>query len=156
MVKGFYSPPSASAQHTHEAVEAITGTDSDANSGLVVGEGEAGLRTDGTTQLNATNEGVTMRVPHTVVTPAGSPYSVSSSDAVILVNTASGSVEINLPAASTVSNRMFIIKDVGDAYQSAITLNASSGNIDGFASILIENQKARQVVFSDGTDYWLL
>ncbi len=152
MVKGSYTPPHS---HTDSTVEAVTGSDSDGNSGLTVGEGRAGLRTDGTTQLQATNDGVTMLEPFVAITATDSPFTVQTDDKIILVDSTNGAVDISLPAASTAAQRRYIIKDIGGApAANNITLTAQSGSVETFASVSIVNPYTAFSVYSDGNNYW--
>ena len=152
MVKGFYTPPSRSGV----SAGTVTGSDSDSNTGLVVGEGTASLRTDGSVQMTATTSGVFFRCPFRSVTSADSPVSVTSSDVILLTDSSSGSININLPAASTVDGRQFIIKDKGNAAGNSIVVSAASGQIDGFASVTVDNSFTAFSVLSDGSDYWVI
>lgn len=60
----------------------------------------------------------------TGVTAGVSPYSVASSDVVIVCNTTNGTITINLPAASSSNGRLLRIIDLGDAGTNAITIDA--------------------------------
>lgn len=150
MVRGSYSPPS------QVTTGSIQGSDSDGNTGLTIGEGVCGLRTDGAQQLKATTDGVTMRVPFVAIDAGDSPFSMDIDDHLVLVDTSAGAVEISLPSAVTASNRKFIIKDKGNASTNAITVTASAGNIDGFGSVTMGNSFATLPVFSDGSNFWVI
>lgn len=150
MVRGFYQPP---AQVTPGSVQ---GSDPGGDTGVTIADGQAGLRTDGTAQLTATNDGVTMRVPFVAIDATDSPFTAQTSDFLILVDSTAGAVEISLPSAVTAANRRFIIKDKGNAASNSITVSSSSGNIDGLSSVSIENSYAALPVFSDGSDYWVI
>jgi len=150
MVRGFYQPP---AQVTSGGVQ---GSDPSGDTGLTVADGQTGLRTDGATQLTATNNGVVMRVPFVAIDSADSPFTVQASDYIVLVDSAGGAVDISLPSAVTTANRRFIIKDKGSASSNAVTVSASSGKIDGFGSVSIGNSFATLPVFSDGSNYWVI
>lgn len=150
MVRGSYSPPS------QVTTGSIQGSDSDGNTGLTVSNGIAGLRADGVQQLKATTEGVTMRVPFVAIDATDSPFSMDIDDYLVLVDTSAGAVEISLPSAVTAANRRFIIKDKGNAGTNNITVSASSGNVDGFGSVSIQNSFATLPVFSDGSNFWVI
>tara|TARA_B100001175_G_scaffold311876_1_gene316978 strand:+ start:3802 stop:4263 length:462 start_codon:yes stop_codon:yes gene_type:complete len=152
MVKGFYSPPPVGQPSTGT----VQGSDSSGDTGLTVADGQAGLRTDGVSQLLATGDGVTMRVPIRAVAASDSPYTVSLTDHVILVDSALGAVDISLPSAVTAANRRYIIKDKGAAGSNAVSIAATSGNVDGFASVSIVNSFAHLAVVSDGSNYWVI
>jgi len=150
MVRGSYSPPS------QVTTGSIQGSDSDGNTGLTVSDGIAGLRADGAQQLKATTDGVTMRLPFVAIDATDSPFTMNIDDHLVLVDTSAGAVEISLPSAVTAGNRKFIIKDKGNAASNSITVSSSSGNIDGFSSVSIENSYATLPVYSDGSDYWVI
>ena len=74
----------------------------------------------------------------TGVTAGDSPYSVASSDVVIVCNTTNGTITINLPAASSSNGRLLRIIDSGNAGTNAITIAANgSDTIQGNATLII-------------------
>ncbi len=150
MVRGSYSPP------IQVTTGSIQGRDSDGDTGLTIAEGEAGLRADGAQQLTATTEGVTMRVPVQTVTASDSPFTIALNDFLVLVDSSAGPVNISLPSAVTAANRRYIIKDKGSAGANNVTVGASVGNVDGLASVTIENSYAFFSLVSDGSNYWVV
>lgn len=148
MVRGSYSPPS------QLVTGSVQGSDSDGNTGLTIGEGVFGLRADGVEQLRGSTQGVTMRQPFVAIDSTDSPFTVQANDFLILVDTSGGSVEINLPSAVTSANLSYIIKDKGAANVNSITVTAAAGNIDGLASIVLQNTRASTRLFSDGANWW--
>lgn len=151
MVRGFYQPPAQGA-----SVGAVQGSDPSGDTGVTIADGQTGLRTDGISQLEATTSGVTMRVPYVAIDATDSPFTAQITDFLILVDSTAGAVEISLPSAVTAESRQFIIKDKGSAASNAITVTASSGNIDGLSSVSIANSYASLPVVSDGSDYWVI
>ena len=151
MVRGSYSPPLQQF-----STGSVQGQDSDGNTGLTIGEGELGLRTDGAQQLRATAGGVSMRVPVATVTASDSPYSVGLNDFLILVDSSAGAVQISLPSAVTAAKRRYIIKDKGSASTNSITVTASSGTVDGLGSVSIVNSYAFFTLISDGSNFWVV
>lgn len=74
----------------------------------------------------------------TGVTAGDSPYSVASSDVVIVCNTTNGTITINLPAASSSNGRLLRIIDSGNAGTNAITIAANgSDTIQGNATLIM-------------------
>lgn len=152
MVKGFYSPPSRSGV----SAGTVTGSDPSEDTGLVVSDGVASIRTDGETQLTATTLGVIFSCPFRSVSSVDSPVSIGLGDRIILLDSSAGPITLNLPSPSTAEGRGFIIKDKGSAAANNTTLNTPSGLIDGFASITITNGMTDFGVFSDGSNYWVI
>jgi hypothetical protein len=77
-------------------------------------------------------------------------YQVTTSDDLILVNTASGGVTITLPAANTATIPIYIKKISTDA--NTVTVAAASGDlVDGAASVTFSAEGYTAVYFSDGT-----
>jgi len=77
----------------------------------------------------------------TTVTNAQSPYTVLATDTVILADTTSGTVVLNLGAASARNGQTLKIKDYkGNAATNNITINRSgSDTIDGLTSLVIRD-----------------
>ena len=93
----------------------------------------------------------------TAVAFGASPYVVLSTDTVLLVTTAGGAVEIDLPAVASSSGRTLVVKDEGGvAATSAITIDPNSTEtLDGSAtSATITTNFGFMTLFCDGTQ-WL-
>lgn len=86
------------------------------------------------------------------VTTQSSAYSMSNSDRVVLVNAASGTVPITLPAASAVANKILYIKKI-DTTQNAVTF---VGTIDGNTSYQLSNPNDSASIISNGTTFYTL
>ena len=91
-----------------------------------------------------------------VVSPyIGYQHYVSTSDVMILVDASSGSCDIILPAPSSCSNQVFIVKQVNTG-SGGVYLTSVSGNIDGYSSGINFNHSYQSViVVSDGNNYWI-
>ena len=100
---------------------------------------------------NAVNQNRIRRAPR--VHSVTAAYSVALSDGVVLADATGGAYSVTLPAAGSAANMEFIVKKI-DASANAITVAATSGNIDGSASASLSNQWDALHVVSDGTD-WL-
>jgi len=74
---------------------------------------------------------------------------------VVLVDTTSNAVSVVLPAASDAIDYQFIVKRISGG-ANALTITATSGNIDGGASASIAIQYVSLTFRSDGTDYWIV
>ena len=93
----------------------------------------------------------------TAVAFAASPYTVLSTDTVLLVDTTAGAVELDLPAVASSSGRTLVIKDEGgNAATNAITIDPNaSETLDGSAtSATITTAYGHMTIFCDGTQ-WL-
>lgn len=89
----------------------------------------------------------------TTVTNAASPYTVLASDDMILVDTSSGAVTVNLPTAVGIAGKKYIIKkNTTDA--NAVTVDGSgSETIDGALTQLIVRGYGILEIVSDGTNW---
>ena len=109
-------------------------------------------------KLDAQATGVTMIEPLRSVANTDSPVTCGTADQFILVDASSGSVVVNLPSAATAgSGRSYHIKSKGSHGGNTVTVtraNAGHGNIDGGASIALENFSAVCVI-SDGSNWWV-
>jgi hypothetical protein len=92
------------------------------------------------------------------VTSAMSPYTVIESDYFLKVNTSSGAVTINLPAASGVAGRTLIIKDANrTAGTNNITIDPnSSETIDGSATLVLASNNAAATIICDGSNWFTI
>lgn len=96
------------------------------------------------------NQGADGRLFKTVsVTGA---YSASENDHVILV-APSGTCTITLPAASQMQEKRILVKRSNNTTHT-ITIQASSGNIDGAASVTLTTAWQSREFLSDGTNYF--
>ena len=71
--------------------------------------------------------------------------------------TATGSVALTLPDATTLVNpTRFVLEiwDAGNAFVNNITISTAGGNIDGAASFGIQNTRAGLKIYCDGTNYF--
>jgi len=79
---------------------------------------------------------------------------LSSSDSIVLASAASGNVVITLPAASSVTGKVFNIKRT-DNSANTVTVSAVS-LIDGEPSVQIKNQYTSIAIASNGTAYFVI
>jgi hypothetical protein len=78
---------------------------------------------------------------------------LTNANSVVLVNAASAPVTITLPAS--VSGKYFDIKKI-DSSSNAVTINTTSGTIDGAASVSTSIQYNNITVIGDGTNFYIL
>lgn len=81
-------------------------------------------------------------------------YTVTSADYTLLGNATTASFTITLPAASTVSGKVFNFKKI-DSSANTVTVSSAS-NIDGSASKILSTQYSGFTVQSDGTVYHVI
>lgn len=84
-----------------------------------------------------------------------SNYTASSGDQIILVDCSGGGRTVTLPDASSVSNKTFRVKKV-DTSGNTLTVQASSGNIDGSATKAWTTALQGFGFVSDGANYWVI
>ena len=90
---------------------------------------------------------------YATVRSVSTTQSILSGDSIILATGGAGGITLTLPAP--VSGKIFNIKKV-DAGVGAITINTTSGTIDGAASKTIYYQYDSLTFVSDGTNYFLI
>ncbi len=81
-------------------------------------------------------------------------YTATDRDCLVLADASGGTFQITLPTAVGRKGKRFRIKNVGAA--NAVTVAASSGDIDGAASKSLDTQFACIEVESDDTDYFII
>lgn len=88
---------------------------------------------------------------HQGFTPMSSTAAIPNTTDVVL---ASGTCTLSLPAPSTMTGRVFRIKNVGTG---VVTINVVGGsiNIDGASTFVFSVQYQAQDFISDGTQYWV-
>lgn len=69
-----------------------------------------------------------------------------------LVVLCNGTFTVTLPAASSGTNQLFTVKNIGTG---VITVEASSGDIDGASSFVNSLELQSNSFVSDGTNYWI-
>ena len=81
-------------------------------------------------------------------------YTVTSADTVVLADTSSGNFALTLPAASSVSNKVFRLKNIG---ANTLTINTTgSENIDGDTSVQLSTQYSIIDIISNGSNYYII
>ncbi len=87
-----------------------------------------------------------------ITTPGAYPYTTLTSDFVILVD--SSAARTIVPLGSPTTGQMYRIKDnVGSAALNNITITPSGKNIDGSASVLIQNNYGSIDIVYNGTQW---
>ena len=77
-------------------------------------------------------------------------------DDLILVNASAGTVTVNLPAASTVPGKVYVIKKI-DSSVNIMTIDPNgSETIDGLATMVIAIQYEALKIVSDGSVWWII
>ena len=77
-------------------------------------------------------------------------------DDLILVNASAGTVTVNLPAASTVPGKVYVIKKI-DSSVNIMTIDPNgSETIDGLATMVIAIQYETLKIVSDGSVWWMI
>lgn len=85
---------------------------------------------------------------------SGSPYSVVSTDEILLITTGSSAYTVTLPAANQYSGRKLLIAKV-DSGSGAVTINrAGSDTISGQTSVVLSAQYAMVGLVSDDVSVW--
>lgn len=80
---------------------------------------------------------------------------LDDTDFFTLVDTSSGNVTINLPAAASCTGREYVIKKKSAG--NTMTIDPSGGEtIDSKAAIVVTNQYATYRIISDGTEWWII
>lgn len=125
------------------------------SSGLVVAAGNVGL---GTASPNSTlSVGGSMSLPIKRVTSADHPYLVSDADYTIVADATDGDITVTLPAAASVTGRVYIVKRVDSLDVNAVTLDAAGGLVEGSVSQYMNSLQGESIIVqSDGTDWHVL
>lgn len=145
---------------------------------LLVGTGTAAkslvFMTGGTTQ--ATNErmridgngkvGIGINVPTSTLHVAGSQalpittktatYTATATDYTILCNNTAGTININLPAASGCTGRIYVVKKISGAGNNVVLDGNASENIDGITTRTLTIQFESVMIQSDGSNWFIL
>tara|TARA_R110000824_G_scaffold174112_2_gene352191 strand:+ start:2259 stop:3026 length:768 start_codon:yes stop_codon:yes gene_type:complete len=122
---------------------------------MVIKEGgNIGIGTTSPAATLSVNGSIATKI--TSIDDGDSPYSITATDHIILADSYNGAITINLPAASSNTGRMLVIKDVGNAGGSnAITVaRAGSDQIGGSTSVASTANKAFIQLVSDGDQNW--
>jgi hypothetical protein len=87
------------------------------------------------------------------LTSADSPYDMSLNDAVLICDTTSGNITINLKPAMEWEQKRIIVKKIVAGNTVTITPDGSE-TIDGAASLAITTQYQARELVSQGGDIW--
>ena len=85
---------------------------------------------------------------------SGSPYSVATTDQVLLITTGSSSFTVDLPTVSGVTGRKILIIKADSGSGSIIIDPNGSDTIEGSTSKTISSQYGKVAVISDGSSTW--
>jgi predicted dinucleotide-binding enzyme len=88
---------------------------------------------------------------HNVVSVSAS-YAAGTADHIILVSPA-GTLTVTLPAALDMLGKRVVVKRANNTTH-VVTIDASSGTIDGAASVTLTTAWQRREVVSDGSNYF--
>jgi len=113
-----------------------------------------GIRTASPVASLTVNGSIAMKI--TSIDNGDSPYSITATDHIILADSFGGAITINLPACSSNSGRIIIVKDVGaGAGSNNITISRDgSDQIDGSTSIAINTNRGYVQLVCDGSQFW--
>jgi len=103
-------------------------------------------------QANVWTAAQRVLIPITALS-SGSPYTVLSTDEVLLITTGASAYTVNLPAASTAGRKVLVIKVDSGAGAITVTPNGSD-TIEGAATKVISSQYGKVGIVSDGTATW--
>ena len=89
-------------------------------------------------------------------TNVSSNYNVSTTDHLIFIDTSGGAVEIELPTASGVGGKEYIIKNVGGNNDITITTSIEGETIDGEDSFIIHFNYESITLTSNNTNWFIV
>lgn len=89
-------------------------------------------------------------------TNISSNYNVSITDHLIFIDTSSGAVEIQLPTASGVGGKEYIVKSVGGNNNITITTSVEGETIDGEDSFVIHFNNESITLTSNNTNWFII
>lgn len=120
----------------------------------VSGSGTAVPITSGASVVSV--PGAMTTVPYSAV--ASSPYSATTLDVLLAIDTSSARTIILPAAASTSAGRIYIIKDAsGLSETNNVTVNVTgSDTVDGASSVVLSSNYGSVFVVSNGADRWTI
>jgi hypothetical protein len=84
-------------------------------------------------------------------------YTATAADNTILANTTSAAISITLPAAGSITGRIYTIKKIGTGgIDNQLTINPGGGTIDGGASYTIYNDWTYVTLQTDGSNWYVI
>lgn len=84
-------------------------------------------------------------------------YMLNGDDNTILANTNSGPIVLSLPDATSFAGRIYTIKKIGTGgIDNQLTINPSSGTIDGGTSYIIYNDWTYVTMQTDGSNWYII
>jgi hypothetical protein len=93
-----------------------------------------------------------------IITITNATYNVTDIDEMILADTTSNNITVNLPTPSSVYEGFYVTVKKSDSSSNTVTIKSSSGNIDdtvGTTGKVIEVQNNSLSFACDGTNYWI-
>lgn len=92
-----------------------------------------------------------------VTSISSGPYTVLAGDSVILVDASSGAITVNLPTASGINGKEYIIKKTDSDFTNAVTVDGNgSETIDGDTTFNLVTYADRIRIVSNGTNWHVL
>jgi len=95
-------------------------------------------------------------MPTTTITNAMSPYTLTFSDDVLLVDSTAGPVDLYLPPVHPVGMRYQIKDKFGTSIANPITIIATPKLIDNQANFILTVEKQAILAHGDGTNWFIL
>lgn len=96
----------------------------------------------------------TQDIAITSITNADTPYTVLSTDYLILANTSGGAITVNLPTAVGITGKQYIIKYTDSGFANALTVDGNgSETIDGSTTTTLNTQGETLKIVSDGSNW---
>ena len=84
-------------------------------------------------------------------------YTATATDNTILANTTSAAITISLPAAGSITGRIYTIKKIGTGgIDNQLTINPAAGTIDGGSSYVIYNDWTYVTLQTDGSNWYVI
>ena len=92
----------------------------------------------------------------TAIDDTDSPYTADpDTEQIIIADSTSGTITINLPAAGSSTNKLYTVKHVGGANNVVLDGNASE-TIDGATTHTLSTQYEVVSIVCDGTEWWII
>lgn len=84
-------------------------------------------------------------------------YTATATDNTILANTTSAAITISLPAAGSITGRIYTIKKIGTGgIDNQLTISPAAGTIDGGSSYVIYNDWTYVTLQTDGSNWYVI
>ena len=101
-------------------------------------------------------QSIDLKLPQSQSTKTGT-YTALSTDNIIYCDTSGGAFEIDLPAASAVPNKRYVIQYTDSGFANALTLDPNlTDTINGAATITLNTERETVELVSDGVSNWVV